>query len=180
MSSRLFMLINAFISTLAIGFLFWLLYLRHGRGESSTLYFLPAVNACLNGITTAFLIRGFLAIRVGNRALHAFCQKAAFLFSTLFLICYILYHTVHGDTHFEGHGAVKAVYLTILITHIVLSMAALPMVLGTFFFALTGRFETHRKLAKVTFPIWLYVSITGVLIFLFLKGFSSSPTAITP
>lgn len=163
------MILNLIFSGLAIAFLFWLLYMRHGRGETSSLDFLPAVNASLNAITTAFLLRGYLAIKSGNRTLHAFCQKSAFVFSAVFLVCYIVYHSVHGDSHFQGQGPIRPVYFSILISHIVLSALALPMVLATFFFALTGRFETHRKLAKMTFPVWLYVSITGVLIFMVLK-----------
>jgi putative membrane protein len=169
MTTRAFMIINSVTSGLAIAFLFWLLYLRHGSGDATALAFLPAVNAGLNATTSIFLIRGWFAIKAGHRELHAFCQKTAFVFSSLFLICYILYHSVHGDSHYPGHGWLRGVYFFILISHILLSMAALPMVLATFFFALTGRFGTHRKLARLTFPIWLYVSLTGVLVFAFLK-----------
>ena len=172
MSSRTFMIINLTVSASAIVFLFWLIYLRKGGGESSSLAFLPEVNAALNATTTAFLLRGWFAIRSGNRGLHAFCQKTAFVVSALFLVCYIVYHSVHGDTLFPGQGWIRPVYFTILISHILLSMVALPMILATFFFALTGRFSTHRKLARVTFPIWLYVSITGVLIFAVLKAYT--------
>lgn len=169
MTTRAFMIINAVTSFSAVAFLFWLLYLRQGAGDASALSFLPAVNAALNATTSAFLIRGWFAIKAGDRDLHAFCQKTAFVFSSLFLVCYILYHSVHGDSHYPGHGPLRAVYFFILISHILLSMAALPMVLATFYFALTRRFGTHRKLARITFPIWLYVSLTGVLVFAFLK-----------
>ncbi|MEO6096169.1 MAG: DUF420 domain-containing protein [Fibrobacteria bacterium] len=172
MSSRIFMTLNLIVSAAAVAFLFWLLYARQGGGESASLSFLPAVNAGLNATTTAFLLRGWFAIRSGNRALHAFCQKTAFIVSAVFLVCYIVYHTVHGDSHFTGTGMIRPVYFTILISHIVLSIAALPMVLATFFFAVTSRFDTHRKWAKITFPIWLYVSITGVLIFAVLKAYT--------
>ena len=171
-SSRLFMILNVIFSGLAIAFLFWLLYLRHGRGETASLDFLPAVNASLNAITTGFLLRGYLAIKSGNRNLHAFCQKSAFVFSAVFLVSYIVYHSVHGDSHFQGQGLIRPIYFSILISHILCSMVALPMVLATFFFALTGSFDTHRKLAKWTFPVWLYVSITGVLIFVVLKVYT--------
>ena len=173
MSSRLFLILNAIFSSLAVAFLFWLLYFREGSGEAGWLEFLPGINAILNSLTSAFLIRGFLAIKSGNRTLHAFCQKSAFVFSTLFLISYILYHSLHGDSHFMGQGFIRPLYFFILISHIVLSVVALPMVFTTFFFALTGRLEMHRKLARWTFPIWLYVSFTGVLIFLILKAYSS-------
>jgi putative membrane protein len=168
-TTRAFMIINAATSALAVAFLFWLLYLRKGAGDAAALSFLPAVNAALNATTSLFLIRGWIAIRAGNRELHAFCQKTAFVFSSLFLVCYILYHSIHGDSHYPGHGLMRGVYFFILISHILLSMAALPLVLATFFFALTGQFGTHRKLARITFPIWLYVSLTGVLVFAFLK-----------
>jgi putative membrane protein len=176
MTSRTFMIINLLVSALAVAFLFWIIYLRKGGGEPSSLAFLPAVNAALNATTTAFLLRGWFAIRSGNRALHAFCQKTAFVFSAVFLVCYIVYHTVHGDSRFLGQGVIRPVYFTILISHIILSIVALPMVLATFFFALTARFDTHRKLARYTFPVWLYVSITGVLIFAILKAYSSIST----
>jgi putative membrane protein len=170
MTTRAFMIVNAATSLLAVAFLFWLLYLRRGGGDAAALSFLPAVDAGLNATTSLFLIRGWFAIRAGNRELHAFCQKTAFVFSALFLVCYILYHSVHGDSHYPGHGFLRGVYFFILVSHILLSMAALPMVLAAFFFALTGRFASHRKLARVTFPIWLYVSLTGVLVFAFLKS----------
>jgi putative membrane protein len=169
MTTRAFMIANALISLLAVGFLFWLLYLRRGGGDAASLSFLPAVNAGLNATTSAFLIRGWFAIKAGRRDLHAFCQKTAFVFSSLFLVCYIAYHSVHGDSHYPGHGLLRGIYLFILISHILLSMAALPMVLATFFFALSGRFAIHRKWARITFPIWLYVSLTGVMVFVFLK-----------
>lgn len=172
MNPRAFMIANAGISTAALGFLFWLIYLRQGGGESQSLAFLPAVNAGLNATTTVLLLRGWFAIRAGNRKLHAFCMKSAFIVSALFLGCYILYHSAHGDTKFPGQGAIRPVYFFILITHIVLSMAVLPMILGTFYQALTGRFEKHRKWAKWTLPIWLYVSLTGVLIFFLLKAYT--------
>lgn len=170
MTTRAFMWINAATSAAALAFLFWLLYLRRGGGDAAAFAFLPAVNAGLNATTSAFLIRGWFAIKAGNRPLHAFCQKTAFVFSALFLICYIFYHSVHGDSAYPGQGWMRGVYFFILISHILLSMAALPMVLATFFFALTSRLEAHRKLARWTLPIWLYVSLTGVLVFVFLKA----------
>ncbi len=165
------MIINLLVSALAVAFLFWIIYLRKAGGEPSSLAFLPAVNAGLNAATSVFLVRGWFAIKSGNRALHAFCQKIAFVVSSVFLVCYIVYHTVHGDTHFPGHGLAKTAYFSILISHILLSIVALPLILATFFFALTGRLDVHRKLAKITFPIWLYVSITGVVIFAVLKAY---------
>jgi putative membrane protein len=168
--------INGLFSVLALGFLFWLIYLKQGVAPGTEVNpifaYLPAVNASLNSLTAAFLVRGWFAIRAGRRELHAFCMKTAFIVSALFLGCYVLYHSVHGDTPFPGQGAVRPVYFFILISHILLSMAVLPMILGTFYFALTSRFETHRKWARFTLPVWLYVSLTGVLVFFFLRAYT--------
>jgi len=171
MNSRVFMAINLAVSAAAISFLFWLIYARQGTGDSASLTFLPAVNAGLNATTTAFLLRGWFAIRAGDKALHAFCQRTAFVFSALFLICYVIYHSVHGDTRFPGQGFIRPVYFFILISHILLSIIALPMILATFFYAVTARFAQHKRLARYTLPIWLYVSITGVLIFFILRAY---------
>lgn len=166
------MVLNALISLAALGFLFWLIYLRRGGGESQTLAFLPAVNASLNATTAAFLLRGWFAIKAGNQRLHAFCMKSAFVVSALFLVCYIIYHATHGDTPFPGAGFIRPIYFFILISHILLSMAVLPLILGTFFFALTQRYSSHKKWARITLPIWLYVSLTGVLVFFLLKAYA--------
>jgi putative membrane protein len=93
----------------------------------------------------------------------------AFAFSSIFLISYIANHALHGDTMFPGHSSMRVLYLWILASHVTLSIVALPMVLTTFFFSLTGWFTMHRRIARLTFPIWLYVSITGVMVFVFLK-----------
>lgn len=173
MTPRAFLIANLSISGIAVGFLFWLIYMRQGGGESSSLAFLPAVNATLNGLSAILLVRGWFAIKAGNRPLHAFCQKSAFVVSALFLVCYIIHHSLHGDSRFAGTGMVRGVYFFILISHILLSIVALPMILATFFYALSSRLETHRKLARWTFPIWLYVSVTGVLVFAFLKIYNA-------
>ena len=96
----------------------------------------------------------------------------AFAFSSVFLVSYIANHTLHGDTTFSGHGAVRTFYLSILASHVILSIIALPMVLTTFFFSLTGRFAMYRRIARLTFPSWLYVSISGVVVFVFLKAYA--------
>jgi putative membrane protein len=96
----------------------------------------------------------------------------AFAFSSLFLVSYIANHAIHGDTIFPEHGGVRNLYLAILASHVILSIVALPMVLTTFFFSLTGRFAMHRRIARITFPIWLYVSVTGVVVFLFLRAYA--------
>ena len=98
-------------------------------------------------------------------------MMTAFVFSSLFLVSYILHHSLHGDVRFAGGGGVKTFYLVLLTSHVLLSVVALPMVLVTFFFSLSGRFASHRRLARYTFPIWLYVSVTGVLVYVMLASY---------
>lgn len=160
------------VSAAATLFLVWLIYFREGGGDSGAYAWMAALNASLNGLSAFAILLGWLAIRAGERERHRKLMLAAFGFSSLFLVSYIIYHSLHGDSRFVGDPAIRRVYLTILFSHIGLSIVALPMVLSTFFFALTGKFSSHRKLARFTFPIWLYVSVTGVLVFFFLRLFS--------
>jgi putative membrane protein len=159
------------VSVLALGFLCWLLYVHRASGAFATrLNFLPSLEALLNGLCTVALLTGFYFIRRRNIVAHRRSMIAAFIFSLLFLVSYILHHALHGDARFPGHGTVRTVYLSILISHITLSAVALPMVLTTFFFALSGRFAKHRALARYTLPIWLYVSVTGVVVYAMLAA----------
>ena len=161
------------ISGLAIAFLVWLIYIRETpENASSNVSLLPAANAALNSLSACCLVAGFAAIRKGRIQIHQRFMTGAFLSSTLFLITYIIYHGMHGDTQFQGQGIIRPVYFFILISHILLTTLALPMILTTFFFALTGRFAAHKRIARFTFPAWLYVSVTGVMIFFLLKTFS--------
>ena len=161
------------VSGLAVSFLLWLLYMHHASADFAGRWmFLPALNALLNGLCAVTLCVGFYFIRHHNREAHRTSMLLAFVFSSAFLISYIVNHAVHGDTIFPGHGSVRTLYLSILGSHVILSIVALPMVLTTFFFSLTGRFTMHRRIARLTFPIWLYVSITGVGVFIFLKMYA--------
>ncbi|HEY4047456.1 MAG TPA: DUF420 domain-containing protein [Acidobacteriaceae bacterium] len=154
------------VSALAVAFLLWLLFVHQASSAfSMRLNFLPALNALLNGLCATALLIGFYFIRRRNVAAHRKAMITAFVFSSLFLVSYILHHALHGDQIFPGHGAARTIYLSILISHIVLSIVALPMVLTTFFFSLSGRFRQHRAIARYTLPIWLYVSITGVVVY---------------
>src|SRR3979490_1295638 len=151
-------------------FLLWLLYVHHAPAAFAGRWmFLPALNALLNGLYAIALCVGLYFIKHRNTAAHPTSMLLAFACSSFFLIGYIVNHALHGDTIFPGHGPVRALYLSILASHVILSIVALPMVLTTFFFSLTGRFAMHRRIARLTFPIWLYVSITGVAVFVFLK-----------
>jgi putative membrane protein len=161
------------VSGLAVAFLLWLLYVHHASADFAGRWmFLPALNALLNGLCAITLCVGFYFIKHRKRGAHRISMLLAFAFSSTFLISYIVNHALHGDTIFPGHGPVRTLYLSILASHIILSVVALPMVLTTFFFSLTGRFVMHRRIARWTFPIWLYVSVTGVVVFVFLKVYA--------
>ena len=161
------------ISGLAISFLLWLVYVHHASADFAGRWtFLPTLNALLNGLCAIALCLGFYFIKHRNIAAHRASMILAFAFSSAFLVSYIANHALHGDTIFPGHGTVRTVYLSILASHVVLSIVALPIVLITFFLSLTSRFEAHRRIARITFPVWLYVSVTGVVVFLFLRVYA--------
>ena len=160
------------VSIAAILFLVWLIYFKApATTEIAWVSNLSALNAALNSLSTLFLLLGFREIRARNFVKHMRFMISAFITSALFLVSYIVYHHFAGDTPFTGQGFVRPVYFFILITHIVLSIFVVPLVLSSFLFAFSGKFNTHRKVSKWTFPIWLYVSVTGVLVFCMLKIF---------
>jgi putative membrane protein len=168
-SDRSFWIFNAVVSTAAVGFLGWLLLVREGGVVSADLSFMPGLNAALNATSATFLVLGLVAIRSGRREVHKRLMVSAFAASAVFLVGYVIYHYAHGDTQYQGEGAIRIFYFGILISHVLLSIIMLPMILGTFYLAARERFSTHRKLARWTLPIWLYVSLTGVLIYFMLK-----------
>lgn len=129
---------------------------------------LPTVNAILNAISAILLTIGYGFIRAGKWRTHKKIMLSAFGVSVLFLISYVIYHSVTGDTRFQGQGWIRPVYFTILISHIILAAVIVPMALITLFRALRERFDKHRKIARWTFPIWLYVSVTGVIVYMML------------
>ena len=129
---------------------------------------LPALNATLNGVATVFLLAGYCFVRRRQIAAHRACMIAAVTASAFFLISYVIYHANAGSRPFTGTGPVRAVYFLILITHIVLAAAIVPMVLMTLARALRKRFDRHAAIARRTLPLWLYVSVTGVVIYLML------------
>ncbi len=130
--------------------------------------FLPAVNATLNAISTIFLTVGWMFIRRRDMRRHRVCMIAAFVTSALFLTSYLVYHANVGSVPFAGQGSIRTVYFSILITHIVLAALILPLALLTLSRALSRRFDRHRAIARWTLPIWLYVSVTGVVIYVML------------
>ena len=127
---------------------------------------LPAINAFFNLLSTICLVTGFAFIKKKNVESHKKCMISALFFSTIFLIGYLFYHYHHGSTKFPDLGWIKTLYLLILIPHIILAVVMVPMILTTFFHAFKGNWEKHKKIARWTFPIWLYVSVTGVIIYL--------------
>ena len=126
---------------------------------------LPEVNATLNAIAALLLTIGYIYIRRGHTQEHRLCMLAAFATSALFLASYLVYHFNVGSVAFTGQGTIRTVYFTILISHIILAIPILPMAIVTLLRALRGQFESHRRLAKWTLPLWLYVSVTGVVVY---------------
>jgi putative membrane protein len=134
---------------------------------------LPGINAFFNLLSTFSLLSGYYFIkrRQRNERAHKISMLLALVFSSIFLAGYLVYHYHHGSKPFPDLGWIKTVYLLILIPHIILAAVMVPMILGTFYYAFGQKFEKHRKLARYTFPIWMYVSVTGVLIYLMLYQF---------
>lgn len=134
-----------------------------------TLHDLPAVNATLNGLSAVLLTAGFIFIKRGNKIAHRNCMVAALVSSTIFLACYLTYHfTVKTITHFVEPAWFRPYYLALLISHTILAAAILPLIITTVTFAAKQNFEKHKKFARWTWPLWLYVSVTGVVIYLLL------------
>jgi putative membrane protein len=133
--------------------------------------FLPPIYASINGLTALLLIAALIAIKNGNVALHKKIMTACLMFSATFLVLYVLYHITSESTPFGGEGAIRNVYFFILISHIILSIAIIPLVLFTYVKALAERFDQHRKLAKITWPIWFYVALTGVIVYVMISPY---------
>jgi len=142
------------------------------------LSFLPAVNAALNLVATALLVLGRIWIRQGRVATHRRAMLAAFAVSSLFLVLYVAHKVARGfeSTHYNGEGILRALYFTILLSHLVLAMTVPVLATRLVWLGLSGRIERHRRLAVVAWPIWLYVSVTGVVIYGMLYVFNSAPS----
>lgn len=136
--------------------------------ESSYISYLPHLNACLNATSAVLLLTGYSFIRARNVAAHRACQVAALGVSLLFLTSYLIYHYNHGSTRFQGTGVVRPIYFAILLTHTILAVVIVPLVAMTFYRAVRQDFGRHRRIARITLPLWLYVSITGVIVYLML------------
>ena len=144
-----------------------------------TIQDLPIINACLNALATLFLSLGYFFVRKGNKTAHKKCMISAFLTSAVFLTCYLIYHfNTEVVTRFVNPSWFRPIYLVILITHVILAVVIFPLIFMTFSRALKARYELHKKIAKWTWPLWMYVSITGVLIYLLLYQIFPQPKSI--
>lgn len=133
--------------------------------------FLPPIYASINAMTAVILVIGVFQIRKGNRQLHERLMKTAIIFSVMFLMMYIAYHMTSESTKFGGEGLIKYIYYFILITHILLSIIVIPFVLITYVRAISGQFYKHRKIARITYPLWLYVAVSGVIVYLMISPY---------
>ncbi len=131
---------------------------------------LPLVNASLNALATVLMIAGWIAVRSGHRRAHGYCMAAAVVVSAVFLVCYVVYHYGAGHTPYEGEGILRPIYFTVLISHIVLAIAVPPLVLRSVYLASRKRWKQHPWWGRLTLPIWLYVSVTGVVVYCMLYG----------
>lgn len=169
-ADRTFFAWNAVVSTIAVATIAYILRRDTSGGGTVDLSFVPALNATCNALASLCLITGWIAIRNGARHFHRLCMVTAFALSGVFLVGYLAYHYVHGDTKYTGTGLARTTYLTVLASHVILSIAVVPGALTSFYFARTGQFARHRRLNRVFLPVWLYVSVTGVLIYVMLRG----------
>ena len=157
------------VSAAACLFILWLIYIHPAAASSGRFAFLPALNALFNGLSATALLIGYTFIRARRIKAHRAAMVTAFAFSTLFLVSYLLHHYLHAEVKYPASGTLGFIYYPLLISHIVLAAVALPLILVTFFFSLTGRIPQHRKVARWTFPLWLYVSVTGVVTYAMLR-----------
>jgi len=142
-----------------------------------TIHDLPAVNASLNALSGVLLLTGYALIRARRIGQHRRCMIAAFVTSSAFLVCYVVYHAQVGSVPFERQGFVRPLYFTILVTHVTLAATVPPLALVTLSRGLKGRYAQHVRIARWTFPIWLYVSVTGVVVFVMLQIFGAARAA---
>ena len=156
---------NALVTLAAMSFLVWVVYFHEGNGGASRATSLPLINAILNGTSAVLIALGLWAIKQRKRTLHIRLMTVAFASSALFLVNYVYYHFSHGDTHFAGQGVVRPIYFAVLISHVLLSMVTFPMILTSFYLGLSNRLAAHRRLSKWTWAGWMYVSVTGVLVY---------------
>ena len=167
---RIWIIILSVAIPVAVAFMFTI-KLKDLGFDVKPLKFLPPVYAAINALTAVLLIAAITAIKKGNRKLHENLMKSAIACSVAFLLMYVAYHLTTERTEFGGTGTIKTVYRFILATHIILSIVIIPLVLITYVRALAQRFDRHKKIARITFPIWLYVAITGVIVYFMISPY---------
>ncbi len=167
---KVWIIVLSIVIPLAVAALFGI-NLRKLGYDVQPLSFLPPIYATINGLTTVLLIMALWAVKNKKIVLHERLMKTAISCSVLFLLMYIAYHMTSDSTKFGGVGVVRYIYYFILITHIVLSIVVIPFVLITYVRALTKQFDAHKRIARITFPIWLYVAITGVVVYLMISPY---------
>lgn len=166
--------VSIFLSSVIFVGLMWFIYLKTPAATTVPFVtYLPLTNAILNGLSAICVCAGIVAITKKHKKYHISLMISALVFSALFLVSYLIYHHFHGDTPFLALGFIRIIYFTILISHIILTIFALPLILITVSFALISAFDRHKKIARWTVPIWLYVSVTGILIYVFQVAFNS-------
>ena len=159
-------------SAVVVLFLFWLIYFHKpppGTAVPEAASMLPAFNALCNSVAATCIAAGILFIRAGRKTAHGVSMAGAVIASALFLTGYLIYHSTHGHTVFGRTDWLRPVYLFILITHIILSVVVVPLVLSSVWFAIRRQWRLHRKISRWTYPVWLYVSVTGVVVFVMLR-----------
>lgn len=170
MSNRVVIIGNLLLSVVIVGFLIWLIYAFELDAENAPkLAWLPGFNASCNAISAICVAVGIVFIKQGDKQFHITSMILATAASACFLAGYLVHHTVHGDTRFLTTGWIRPVYFALLITHILAATVALPLILNTLSFAILRRFDAHKTIARWTYPIWMYVSVTGVMVWFFLR-----------
>lgn len=166
---RLFILLSVMIPILVVA----LLYLPKSETSKidSWLYSLPFYNAIINTLTAILLILGFYFVKQAKVTYHKMSMISAFILGSLFLVFYVIYHSNAPSTKFGGEGMIRNIYFFFLISHILLAFIVVPLVLSAIYFAVFGKIEKHKKIVKFTFPVWLYVSITGVIVYLMISPY---------
>lgn len=172
-SSKIFKKVFVIISILIPMIVALLIFLPKGDVSEVQpwIFSLPFYNAIINTLTATLLIAGYYFVKNGKVKLHTWCMISAFVLGSLFLIGYVIYHSNAPSTKFGGEGMIRYVYFSLLISHILLSFLVVPMVLSAMYFAIYGKIEKHKRIVKYTFPIWLYVSISGVLVYLMISPY---------
>lgn len=164
----IFIIISVVIPLMIAIFLF---LPKDGSNVKPWIYTLPFYNAIINSLTAILLVSGFYCIKTGKVSLHKICMIGAFILGSMFLIFYVIYHSNAESTKFGGEGLIRNIYFFLLISHILLAFVVVPLVLFAIYFGITQKVESHKKIVKFTFPVWLYVSLSGIVVYLLISPY---------